>query len=332
MLPITWYLLGQSKTLTRKGVRRVVIADSPWVLFRTASGLARVVCDRCAHRHVPLSAGRVCGESIECRYHGWRYAGDGHLVAVPALGAEPIPNCTLETMQVTEAQGFIWATRANTSSPPPQFVHFDDAGWTSFVMESTFAASVEACLENFLDCPHATFVHRYWFRSPTAAPVQAAVRHLPDGAEAEYFEEPRKRSLVWALLSPRKGAMRHIDRFIAPATSRVSYEFPSGLKYVITSHCTPADAGNTSVTTVISFKSRWGAWVKWFFAPLARRILQQDIDMLKLQMQNRGPRGFPAAVSTQADLLGPAIWNWRQAVEEGRMPMPMKDTHVTIHL
>lgn len=332
MLPTTWYLLGQSKSLAPKGVRRVVIADAPWVLFRTVGGQARVVIDRCAHRHVPLSAGRVCAEFIECRYHGWRYAGNGQLMAVPALGAGAVPDCKLAAMQVTEAQGFIWATRLNTPSLPPQFVHFDEAGWTSFVMESTFPASVEACLENFLDCPHATFVHRYWFRSPTASPVQAEVRHLPDGAEAEYFEEPRKRSLVWALLSPRKGAMRHVDRFIAPATSRVSYEFPSGLTYVITSHCTPIDQSNTSVTTVISFKSRWGAWVKWFFAPLARRILQQDIDMLKLQAQNRGPRGFPAAVSTQADLLGPAIWNWREALKEGRMPVPMKDKHVTIHL
>ena len=72
--------------------------------------------------------------------------------------------------------------------------------------------------------------------------------------------------------------------------------------------------------------------MKLFFAPLARRILQQDIDMLKLQAQNRGPRGFRTAVSTQADLLGPAIWNWQQALKEGRMPAPMKDKHVTIHL
>jgi phenylpropionate dioxygenase-like ring-hydroxylating dioxygenase large terminal subunit len=168
MLLTTWFLLGQSKTLARKAVRRVVIADSPWVLFRTASGRARVVADRCAHRHVPLSAGRVSNESIECRYHGWCYAGDGRLVAVPALGPNTVPDCSVEAMQVVEVQGFIWATRSQTSSAPPQFVHFGEAGWTSFVMESTFSAGVEACLENFLDCPHATFVHRYWFRSPTA--------------------------------------------------------------------------------------------------------------------------------------------------------------------
>jgi phenylpropionate dioxygenase-like ring-hydroxylating dioxygenase large terminal subunit len=290
------------------------------------------MADRCAHRHAPLSAGRVSGESIECRYHGWRYAGDGQLLAVPALGPGAVPDCGLETMQVSEAQGFIWASRSQTNAAPPHFVHFGEAGWTSFVMASTFAASVEACLENFLDCPHATFVHRYWFRAPTAMPVAAVVRGRADGAEAEYFEEPRKRSLVWALLSPRKGGMRHVDRFIAPATSHVSYEFPSGLAYVITSHCTPLDDDETSVTTVISFNARWGRLVRLFFAPLARRILQQDIDMLRLQAENRGMPNGPPVVSTPADLLGPGIWAWRQAIKEGRVPAPMEDRHVTLYL
>lgn len=332
MLPATWYLLGQSRTLARKAMRRVVVAGSPWVLFRTANGQARLVADRCAHRHAPLSAGRVRGEAIECRYHGWCYAGDGQLVAVPALGPGAAPDCRLEAMQVCEAQGFVWATRSPTASAPPQFLHFGEAGWTSIVMESTFSAGVEACLENFLDCPHATFVHRFWFRAPTASPVRVVVRGLPDGAEAEYFDEPRRRSLVWSLLSPRKGGMRHVDRFIAPSTSHVSYEFPSGLAYVITSHCTPIDEDETSVTTVISFKSRWGRLVKLFFAPLARRILRQDIAMLRLQAQNRGVRALAPAVSTAADALGPAIWSWRQAIGEGRIPAPMEGKHVTFYL
>ncbi len=332
MVPIIWYLLAQSKTLTPKKLRRVIIDDSPWVLFRTASGRARMISDRCAHRHVPLSAGQVCGEYIECRYHGWLYAGDGQLVTVPALNSAHLPDCKLKSLQVKEAQGFIWATQENTQAAPPQFAHLNEMGWSSFVMESVFSASVEACLENFLDCPHATFVHRYWFRAPTVHAVRAVVRSLPDGAEAEYFEEPRKKSLVWTLLAPRRGVMKHVDRFIAPATSRVDYEFPSGLAYVITSHCTPIGENQTAVTTVISFKSRWGWLVKLFFVPLARRILQQDINILRLQAQNRGSRGFPPAVSTAADLLGPAIWGWRQAQREGSKPVPVEDRHVTLFL
>jgi phenylpropionate dioxygenase-like ring-hydroxylating dioxygenase large terminal subunit len=325
-----WYLAGRSQALARGAVQRLVLDGLPWALFRTAGGAACLIQDRCAHRGMPLSAGRVCGEQIECPYHGWRYDGAGQLAAVPAF--EPRPDCALPRLQVRESQGFIWATAAANPPQPPQFAHWEEPGWTCWVMQSYFKASVEACLENFLDCPHATFVHRYWFRAPTARPVRAIVRSLPDGAEAEYFEEPRERSLVWTLLAPRQGTMQHTDRFIAPATSRVDYIFPSGLAYVITSHCTPIDNSTTAVTTVIGFKSRWGRLVKLFFKPLARRILQQDIDMLALQAKNRDWPNPPPLLSTPADLLGPSIWHWRRALAAGQIPTPHETRLVTLFL
>uniref|UniRef100_UPI003AF7DD8D hypothetical protein n=1 Tax=Thiolapillus sp. TaxID=2017437 RepID=UPI003AF7DD8D len=42
------------------------------------------------------------------------------------------------------------------------------------------------------------------FRTPTAKPVMAQVTMLEDGAVAEYFQEPREKSLVWSLLSPNR--------------------------------------------------------------------------------------------------------------------------------
>jgi hypothetical protein len=68
-------------------------------------------------------------------------------------------------------------------------------------METLFRGGVKACPENLLDCPHATHVHRYWFRSPIFRPVRAVVRTLDDGAVTEYLEEPGEKSLVWSLLS-----------------------------------------------------------------------------------------------------------------------------------
>ena len=32
-----------------------------------------------------LSLGRVCDGQLECAYHGWRFAGDGRCVSIPAL-------------------------------------------------------------------------------------------------------------------------------------------------------------------------------------------------------------------------------------------------------
>ena len=337
MIPSTWYFLAAANQLKRGQIKRVQIDGSYFALYRSASGQAYAVQDRCLHRHVPLSSGQVQGERIACPYHGWQYAGDGRIALVPALGADASPpQCQLKHLEVIESQGFIWGkTKGDGQTPPPIFAHYLEKGWSSFVMYSEFEAGVEACLENFLDCPHATFVHRYWFRAPTAQAVQAQLAYLDDGAQVRYFEEPREKSVVWRLLAPAKGKMQHTDRFIAPATSRVDYEFPSGLAYVITSHCTPIAPNRTQVVTVISFKSRWGGLVKLFFKPLSQKILRQDIDMLALQAKNRQDQGFPAAVSTPADLLGPAIWGWRAAIKQHvpyHAPEQTQERHVTIYL
>jgi hypothetical protein len=208
-----------------------------------------------------------------------------------------------------------------TASPLP-FPHLGEPGWSSFNMKNRFDAPIEACLENFLDCPHANSLHRYWFRTPVARTVRARVRCLADGAEAEYFGEPREKSLVWWLLAPRGGDMRHVDRFIAPRTSRVDYEFPGGLHYIITSSCSAIDERATQVYTVISFHHPWlGPLIRVVFEPLARFIIRQDIEMLAEQYANITRFGGPRFSSTSADLLGKYIVAWRSALA-GRRPPP----------
>ena len=181
-------------------------------------------------------------------------------------------------------------------------------------MATRFRASVDACVENFLDCPHATFVHRHWFRAPTDKPVRCTVTTLPDGAQAEFFDEPREKSVVWWLLSPRRGEMRHVDRFISPHTTEVEYEFPNGLHYVITSSCTPVTRDETMVHTVISFRTMrgLGQLVRLVFEPLSRLIIRQDVRMLDAQQANLARHAGRPFISTPADVLGGHVQAWRR--------------------
>ncbi len=295
------------------------------VLFRTAAGEVAALDDRCAHRNAPLSQGTVCRNALRCPYHGWRYSKDGRIVEVPALAQQEVANfpAGINSYAGIEQQGYVWICLSSSPADPGplSFSGLNQTGWTSFHMRTRFAAPVEACLENFLDCPHATHVHRGWFRSPTQRQVSATVRTLDDGAEAEYFEEPRERSVVWSLLSPARADMQHTDRFIAPATSRVDYRFSNGMHYIITSSCTPIDDCTTEVFTVISFRVKWVGWlVKLYFKPLSRFIIQQDVAILAAQQQNIRRFGGPEFRVLEPDLLHTPINEWRAALKAGRAP------------
>ncbi len=339
--PQGWYILCRSHDLKHKP-KRFAHAGIAVVAFRTSSNLVGVLADRCAHRAVPLSAGKVCGETVQCPYHGWQYDCTGHVAGVPALSLcnQSLSGIQIPFWKAAERDGFVWIWNDQTEPTvgPPAFPNIRAPGWSSFVMQTKFEATVEACLENFLDCPHATFVHKYWFRTPTKKAVKAIVTTLVDGAQAEFFEEPREKSVVWHLLAPRRGKMQHVDRFISPNISRVDYVFPSGLHYIITSVCTPISEDETSVFTVISFRYKYFGWlIRLFFEPLSRWIIHQDVAMLALQQRNLNIASSQANQysmhSTDADLLGAHIVAWRKALlNQSPPPVAGQKKHVEIYL
>ena len=47
-----------------------MILGEPVVLFRKEDGTPVALEDRCVHRHLPLSMGRLVGDHLQCHYHG----------------------------------------------------------------------------------------------------------------------------------------------------------------------------------------------------------------------------------------------------------------------
>ncbi len=321
-----WYIACCSKELKSKPLG-LIILQQPLVIFRTSNNQVVALEDRCIHRNAPLSQGRICQEQLECPYHGWRYGSDGKVAEIPAfLENSKIPeHLCLKRYHCLEQDGYVWVCLANipVSQLPLKFPYLNERGWTSFRMKTSFSAAVETCLENFLDCPHASYVHRFWFRSPSTKAVKAVVTSLADGAVAEYFEEPRETSLVWWLLTKKKSHMKHTDRFIAPSTTRVDYSFDDGSHYIITSACTSINSTTTEVYTVISFKVNYFGWlIRLFFEPLSRLIIKQDVAILKLQQANIDRFGKANYQFMETDLLALYIRKWRQAIAEESQPPP----------
>src|SRR5262245_40921114 len=59
-----WQVIGFSREIGNVPLARTVCGEEI-VLFRTQSGKAAALADRCPHRFAPLSLGRVTGEQIQ---------------------------------------------------------------------------------------------------------------------------------------------------------------------------------------------------------------------------------------------------------------------------
>jgi phenylpropionate dioxygenase-like ring-hydroxylating dioxygenase large terminal subunit len=198
-------------------------------------------------------------------------------------------------------------------------------------MKTRFGSNVEACLENFLDCPHTAHVHRGWFRNPDAREITARVRRHATGVDVEFENEPTTGSLVTRLLFPRGQTPRHTDRFIVPNLSRVDYEFGPRRHFIITSQCSPVGELETEVYTVVTFRyGSVGPLVRLFFEPMSRRIIRQDVQILAQHGEQLRRFGGEKYAHAETDLIGLHIAALRRGLDRGETPAADSEQNVRI--
>lgn len=328
-----WYIAARSSEVETRPVAVQVFGER-LVLFRNRCGQTAALLDRCAHRNTALSTGRIIGDCVECPYHGWRYDGSGKCTTIPSLGDDaPLPRVEVKAFPCTEQDGYVWVCPGGipNDAKPFSFPHLRDAGWTTFRMRTRFPAGVEACLENFLDCPHTVFVHKGWFRSHDTRELRAMVRRRKNSAEVEFQGEPISHSVVSRLLFPKGRELRHTDRFLVPNISRVDYEFGPDRHFIITSQCTPVTERETLVHTVITYRfGRIGSLVRLFFEPLCRKIIRQDVDILREHTEQIERFGGEHFCNVETDLLGLHIRALRARIEKNELPLPEAEREIRI--
>lgn len=328
-----WYIATEARSLNRQPLRSQIFGES-LTLFRDHTGRAAALEDRCAHRNAPLSAGRVEGGCLQCPYHGWRYDASGRCVHIPSLGdSAKLPDHSVRTFPVCEQGGYIWVYMGQgaASVEPFQFPHLGERRWSTFRMRTRFQTDVEACLENFLDCPHTAYVHKGWFRTHDTHELTAHVRVSSGVAEAEFENEAVSDSIITRLFYPRGRKPRHTDRFLMPNISRVDYEFGPDRHFIIVSQCTPVEEFVTEVYTVITFCfGRVAPWVRLVFEPMSRQILRQDVEILTRHGQQMRAYGGPHYAQVETDLLGLEIQRMRRRCDRGDAPAQEVERAVTM--
>lgn len=325
-LPNYWYVACRSRELRAAPLRRVVLGV-PLVLFRDRAGTPGGLLDRCPHRNVRLSQGRVLASgTLECCYHGWQFDVAGACRAVPGLaGSGEAKGRRVEAFPVLERDGFLWVS-PNADAEPTGAPHplplLSDPRYTTVVRAFEVRASVHATIENALDVPHTAYLHQGLFRGkgvPNRITVE--VRRWRDRVEAAYLGEPRPPGLAGRLLSPSGGVVEHWDRFLLPSIAEVEYRLGPENHVLVTSLCTPVTDFVTRLYAVVSLRVRVPGWlVKPVLLPVALRIFRQDAEILEAQTEQIQAFGGEQFMSTDADVLGREIWRLMNLAERGKPP------------
>lgn len=157
-----WYVAAWSKDVNRSLLGRVLLNEYI-VLYRKADGTPVALENRCPHRNLPLSAGRLDGDEIECGYHGLRFDCTGSCTHVPGSDERPAW-ATVRRYPVAERHGwvFYWPgdpALADTALIPAYPVHNLDEDWVRVQGQTHVKAGYRLVLDNLLDLSHLTYVH-----------------------------------------------------------------------------------------------------------------------------------------------------------------------------
>ena len=171
------------------------------ILFRDTAGSAHALIDRCAHRCVPLSRGKLLGDIVQCGYHGMRFQADGACAGVPGQATIPA-RATIRAYPIIEKHGFIWIWMGDPAHADPARVPdafwFANPEWETATGYHHIAAHYQLLIDNLLDLSHESFVHQETIGNGAVAdsPVTAQLtgnrvrvhRFMPNNPPPPFYE------------------------------------------------------------------------------------------------------------------------------------------------
>jgi vanillate O-demethylase monooxygenase subunit len=156
-----WYVCAWDKEVGRELLSRTICGE-PVVVFRLESGTPVVLEDRCCHRHLPLSKGRLIGDTLQCGYHGLEFDGSGNCIRVPGQTRVP-PGARVRGYPTVERHRFVWMWPGDPAKADPAKIPDmswnDMPGWASVGSVLRIECDYRLLVDNLLDLTHETYVH-----------------------------------------------------------------------------------------------------------------------------------------------------------------------------
>ena len=161
-----WHPVALEADIAHDAPFGVRLLGERWLVAHLGGQLV-ALRDCCPHRKVPLSAGTIIGDELQCAYHGYRFNASGRTTLIPALDSDvPIPpKACVDTAHVVTRFGIVWVCLADE----PVDSMLDDAPYRDAINDTfvsgpfTTHVSAGVLADNFLDSAHFAFLHANTF-------------------------------------------------------------------------------------------------------------------------------------------------------------------------
>jgi len=321
-----WYPAMRAEGLVRGKTATALLLGVSMLLGRKKDGAVFALRDLCPHRGIPLSAGWFDGETVQCKYHGWRFEPcSGQCTEIPSL----TPLDTLDATKIyasafpcEERDGYLWvyvpgAGEGRVSRVPrdvPELPKFSER-YRSAHLQADLPCNVDHGIIGLMDPAHGPFVHQaWWWRSKGS--IHEKVKHfepIPEGFRMS-SHAPSANSAPYKLLGVYGEPITTTIDFLLPnrrfETIRAGAKWFSSLTTV-----TPVTASTCRIDVV-------AAWNVFYTVPFVTgiatffgaRFVRQDQETMIEQAE--GLRSNPSLMLID-DADKPAKWYF--ALKQARL-------------
>jgi len=158
----SWYVAAWDREVTRALLARTVL-NEPVTFFRKENGEAVALEDRCCHRQLPLSMGKLEGDALRCGYHGLLFNSQGNCIEIPGQDGVP-PQARVRAYPVLEKFNWVWIWMGDPAKADPALIPnwwwADHPDW-AFTRPDMIrvGCNYQLISDNVLDVTHLAYVH-----------------------------------------------------------------------------------------------------------------------------------------------------------------------------
>jgi phenylpropionate dioxygenase-like ring-hydroxylating dioxygenase large terminal subunit len=297
-----WYPAARSAEICAQKLVTAMLLEVPLVLGRTTGGRVFAMRDSCPHRGIPLSYGRLDGETLECSYHGWRFeACSGRCVEIPSLASQDklkVERIFAGSYPCEERDGYVWVymssrgrsagenasgARQSEAIPAAPALEVFSEKYKITHLFCELPSHIDHGIIGLMDPAHGPFVHQSWFWRKRASIHEKAKQFepIPNGFRMSPHT-PSANSAPYQLLKKITGE---------PVTTTIDFVLPN-LRTEIDRSGKLWFSSRATVTPVrrdlcrIDFVAAWNLPLPVFaFRPFAKKFLRQDQETMIRQSE-----------------------------------------------